>query len=379
MDQPTIRDPAGGVNHSGIRDHNARLILSLIQRHEQLPSADIARRSGLSPQTVSVIIRSLEEDGLLLRGTPVRGKVGKPSIPMALDPAGALSLGLKIGRGSLDLVLLDLLGGLRRQISETHAYPTPRSVFEFLSRGMEDILKGLRVEEASRLTGIGVAVPYNIWEWLETIQAPPEEMEAWKTLDLAKEVAARTGLETYVANDATVACGAENVWGRGREFTDYAYFHVGTFVGGGVVLNSGVYGGRTGNAGAFGTLPIGDSRRADHQLIHHASLYLLERQLVERGLAPALLSQKNLAWTGFDDLLEAWIKQAGRALASCASKSSPRGRGRTSMRLASVIRSSRVRSSAAQMSVMRLSLQSRSAKMRLMVGSDKSNRLASIP
>ena len=108
MDDTAIRDPIGGVNQSGIRDHNERLILSLIQRHGGLSSADVARRSSLSAQTVSIIIRALEKDGLLIRGAPVRGKVGKPSVPMMLNPDGLLSLGLNIGRKSADLVLIDV-------------------------------------------------------------------------------------------------------------------------------------------------------------------------------------------------------------------------------------------------------------------------------
>ena len=68
MDVSVIRDPLGGANQSGMRDHNERLVLSLILRHGALPSAEIARRSNLSAQTVSIIIRALERDGLLLRG-----------------------------------------------------------------------------------------------------------------------------------------------------------------------------------------------------------------------------------------------------------------------------------------------------------------------
>ena len=94
-----------GSNQSGLRDYNDRLVLSMIQRSGAIPGVEIARRAGLSPQTVSVILRSLEADGLLERGTPQRGRVGKPSIPMGLNPEGLFSVGVKIGRRSADLVL----------------------------------------------------------------------------------------------------------------------------------------------------------------------------------------------------------------------------------------------------------------------------------
>ena len=60
-----------------------------------------------------MIMRSLEHDGLLLKGEPLRGKVGQPSIPMSLNSNGVFSIGLKIGRRSADLVLVDFLGRQR--------------------------------------------------------------------------------------------------------------------------------------------------------------------------------------------------------------------------------------------------------------------------
>ncbi|NNL18480.1 MAG: MarR family transcriptional regulator, partial [Boseongicola sp.] len=100
-----ILDPEGGSNQSGLRDQNARLVLSFIRRHGAMPSAEIARRSGLSAQTVSNITRALEADGLVKRGAAIKGKVGKPSVPVKLNPSGVNALGLNIGRRSAELVL----------------------------------------------------------------------------------------------------------------------------------------------------------------------------------------------------------------------------------------------------------------------------------
>ena len=126
-----IKDPSGGSNQTRVRAHNERLVMSLVRRHGSLAKAEIARRTGLSPQTVSVIMRALENDSLLIRGEPVRGRVGQPSIPMALNPDAVFSIGLKIGRRSADLVLMDFVGGVRRQLRETFAYPLPDQIMQF--------------------------------------------------------------------------------------------------------------------------------------------------------------------------------------------------------------------------------------------------------
>ncbi len=112
-----------GTNQAGVRLYNERLVLSLIRQQGSLPKADIARLTGLSAQTVSVIMNGLDSDGLLLKGTPRRGKVGQPSVPFAINPEGALSLGVKIGRRSTDLVLVDFLGEVRQRVRSTHPFP----------------------------------------------------------------------------------------------------------------------------------------------------------------------------------------------------------------------------------------------------------------
>ena len=116
MNEGMIRPISGGVNQSGVRNYNERLLLSILQRNHVMPARDLAGASGLSLQTVSVILRKLEADGLLKRGTPMKGKVGKPSVPLCLAADGVLSFGLKLGRRSADLVLMDFLGTVRERL-----------------------------------------------------------------------------------------------------------------------------------------------------------------------------------------------------------------------------------------------------------------------
>ncbi len=318
MERAIIRDPAGGANQLGVRDHNERLVLSLILRHGEIASAEIARRTGLSPQTVSVILRKLEADGLLLKGEPQRGKVGKPLTPMALRPEGVLSFGLKIGRRSCELVLMDIAGGVRARRHTTYHYPTPLAILDFLRAGITAIKATLTPESVERICGIGIAAPFELWNWLDTVKATPKEMDAWRGFDFAAEIALFSDYRVYVSNDATAACAAEQMFGRGRELADYAYLFVGYFVGGGVVLNDSVFSGRSGNAGAFGTMPVGDVRTQSHQLIHTASLFLLERGLAEAGLDPQQIWRGPEGWVGIEPHVEAWIAQAARPLAQAA-------------------------------------------------------------
>ncbi|MEO9825072.1 MAG: ROK family transcriptional regulator [Paracoccaceae bacterium] len=312
-----IVDPQGGANQSGLRDTNARLVLSYIRRHGAMPSAEIARRSGLSAQTVSNITRSLETDGLLVRRKAVKGKVGKPSVPVALNPKGIHALGLSIGRRSAELVLVDFLGNQIATVSTTYAYPTIEGVFAFLHQGIKEIFSKHPNAQAS-VTGIGIARPSKLWQWLEVVYAPEEAMRTWKDIDIAKEVTEQTGFTAFVENDATSACVAEHLLGYGDQYTDFGYIFIGAFIGGGLVLNGKVFAGRTGNAAALGPMPISDGKGGTTELLNVASLHVLETMLSDAGIDPIRLRQNPDDWSFAEPYLSRWIEQTSHSLAVAA-------------------------------------------------------------
>lgn len=305
----------GGSNQVRVRAHNERLVLSLVRLHGSLSKADITRASGLSAQTVSVIMRSLENDGLLLRGEPVRGRVGQPSIPMRLNPDAVYSFGVKIGRRSADVVLMDFVGNIRQQVRRIYAYPKPDEIMSIIMSGMEHLEGQMEPVALSRVAGIGIAAPFELWNWADEVGAPPGEMDAWRGFDLQAEVSARLRHPVYLQNDATSACGAELVFGIGPSYPDFVYFFIGSFIGGGIVLNSAVFSGRTGTAGALGPLPVRGKNGENRQLLDIASIFVLEKLLLERGIDPQPLWYSADEWIDFGEPLEIWIRETGEALA----------------------------------------------------------------
>jgi predicted NBD/HSP70 family sugar kinase len=304
-----------GTNQSGMRDSNERLVLSLVRRQDGLSKTDIARMTGLSAQTVSVIMRKLEDDGLLRRGEPVRGKIGQPSVPMSLDPEGAYFLGLKIGRRSAELVLIDFLGHERAMRHLSYRYPTPRDTVDFVTREMASIRAGLTPRQDGRIAGLGIAMPFELWNWADTAGAPREVMDQWRHRDIRADIQSRCSFPVYLQNDATSACGAELVFGQGTGVSDFVYFYIGAFAGGGIVLNGSLYPGASGNAGALGSMPVPGPEGRPIQLIDVASIAVLEKALGARGIDAPHLWTSPEDWGEIGEELDLWIRRAGAALA----------------------------------------------------------------
>lgn len=303
----------GGANQAGARAYNERLALSLIRRNGPLPKAELARLTGLSAQTLSTMMRRLEADALVIAQKPLRGRIGQPSIPFALNPEGAMSFGLKIGRRSTDLMLCDFHGAIRERAKVTYAYPVPRDVFAFVGHHIQTIRSKLRCPE--RIIGTGIAMPFELWKWADEVDAPPGVLDGWRDLDVAGEVRRISGVPAILANDATAACGAELARIEREARTDFLYIFIGSFVGGGVVLNGTLVSGRSGNAGALGSMPVHIGGRTS-QLIQHASLITLEKALLAAGIDAGILQDPQRDWSDLGAPLTCWIETTATALAT---------------------------------------------------------------
>ena len=280
-----------------------------------MAKAEIARKTELSAQTVSVIMRALEADGLLARGEPVRGRIGQPSVPMSLAADGAFFFGLKVGRRSLDMILTDFLGQVLHRVRTRMPGPTPDGAVQFASQAMTDIIARLSEDHQSRIAGLGIALPFQLWDWTDTQAAGITDMQGWKDRDIAGEISAVWEFPVFVCNDASAACGAELVFGTQNKPSDFLYLFVGFFVGGGLVLDNSLYTGPTGNAAALGSMMVPTADGTLCQLVDVASLASLERALTECGDEDCMIWDAPNSWTIPDGMLDTWLDDAAHAIA----------------------------------------------------------------
>lgn len=275
-----------GSNQIGMRQYNERVVLQAIRLHGSVPKAELARLTHLSTQTVSIIIDRLHADALVVKQEPVRGKVGQPSVPIALNPDGAFSLGVKIGRRNCDTLLLDFTGKVRERASLSYDFPDPQVLFAHLRAQLTELPSRIGAHLSERIAGIGIAAPLSLGGWHSLLGVSAERTHAWDSIDIAAQVQAMTTLPVQQVKDTAAACVAELVAGRGRSVRSFVYLFIDTFIGGGVVIDSQWRSGLRGNAGAIGSLPLhcAHDDSAPAQVLSVASLYRLEQRFAAAGL-----------------------------------------------------------------------------------------------
>ncbi|NWF30050.1 ROK family transcriptional regulator [Streptomyces sp. PKU-EA00015] len=248
-------DPRGGgagVNLPALRSHNAALVLDLLRTAGEagISRIELAEGTGLTPQAVSKIVGRLREEGLAAEAGRRASTGGKPRTVLRLLPAAGHAVGLHLDRDELTAVLLDLSG----------ARVATRTAPLDLGAGADAVLAGAAGEVreliagagrgggGTRVLGVGVAMPGP----LDHATGVPHRVTGfpeWDGYPLRDELAARLRLPVVLDKDTNAAALGLALRGPGDSF---AYLHLGTGLGAGLVLGGELYRGARTGAGEFG-------------------------------------------------------------------------------------------------------------------------------
>ncbi len=306
------KNPYRGTNQVEVRSHNERLVLQLVREHGSLTKAQATRATGLSANATSVIFRALEAEGLLLKGKPIRGRIGQPSTPLSINADAHHYVSLKIGRRSIEVAVVNFAGEIVSSRSQAVPFPTPDGTIGFFRAELTSVLRSAKKSRKS-ISGMAVAMPFELWSWTQEFGAPKEQMDTWRDFDIKAALRKIVPWEIIVENDGTAACRAEQVFAPHANRQDWLYFFIGTFVGGGVVINGSVFPGRRKNAGGFGPMRVPE-QKGGNRLVDHASLVVLERSIALAGGDPFALYHQDGDWSEYEPGLSQWIARASKNL-----------------------------------------------------------------
>ncbi|NLS01636.1 ROK family transcriptional regulator [Rhizobium sp. P38BS-XIX] len=283
-----------GSNSVQLRHYNERVVLEAVRRFGQASKAEIARFAHLTPPAVASIVDALVAGGYLAENGKRFGGKGQPSAMYALDPGGAYSIGLHIGRRALDALLIDFSGQTCAFETHDYTYPDPENVKKLANSIIGRFKAQLGEDAQARLIGLGVSAPYFIGGWDEELSFPADVQQAWRSLDLKTYFSETHDLPTMIENDASAAAAAELIYGLGKQYSDFIHISLSTFVGGGLVLDGTLQTGPNGNTAAFGPFPVTASTLSSvpplapgkkfEVLLHRASIYTLIRHLNVNGV-----------------------------------------------------------------------------------------------
>jgi predicted NBD/HSP70 family sugar kinase len=259
---------AGGVNLPALRSHNTALVLDLLRTAGEsgISRLELAEQSGLTPQAVSKITARLRADGLVTEAGRRASTGGKPRTVLRLVPGAGYAVGLHLDRDELRAVLCDLTGAV---VAERRAPLDLGAGAESVVEGAAREVEALGAEAAAApatavpresaaegrslpVLGVGVALPGPLDHRhgvLHRVTGFPE----WDGFPLREALARRLGLPVVVDKDTNAAALGLALGGAVEDaYASFAYLHLGTGLGAGLVVGGTVHRGARTGAGEFG-------------------------------------------------------------------------------------------------------------------------------
>lgn len=244
-----------GANLVAVRSHNAALVLDLLRTAGTpgISRLELAERTGLTPQAVSKITARLRDEGFAAEAGRRASTGGKPRTVLRLVPEAGHAVGVHLDRDELRAVLVDLDGtvvGQRRGPLDLGA--GAEAVLGVLAGAVEELVAEVLgsdgLSTAGSLLGVGVALPGPLDHArgvLHRVTGFPE----WEGFALRDALTGRLGVPVVVDKDTNAAALGLSVAGEGGSF---AYLHLGTGLGAGLVIGGHVHRGARTGAGEFG-------------------------------------------------------------------------------------------------------------------------------
>jgi predicted NBD/HSP70 family sugar kinase len=244
-----------GANLPTLGDYNQRLVLDVIRRHPGgISRVAVGRATGLTPQTVSNIVRRLADDGLVAEGERVRTARGKPPTLLHIDPTRHVAVGIHIDPAQVSALSMDLAGEVYRIASApTAPEVTPTTAVAMVADLTREVLADWPgADRADAVLGVGVAAPGPIDLEHGSLRQPPQ-LHGWADVPLQQSLHAALGRPVLLDKDVIAAVTGEH-WAPGGSRDDFVYVYLGSGLAVGACLGGRVHRGSSNNAGEIGGL-----------------------------------------------------------------------------------------------------------------------------
>src|SRR5215217_7175116 len=150
-----MQNPTG--NRELIRAINRSHVLNAIKSYGPIGRADVARRTGLSPATVTSISAKLISQNLVVEKSAGDSSGGRPPILLVINPRGGYVVGIKLTETHAICALTDLEALILAKSSLPLSGHDPERVVDDLAQMVLSLIHQQKIAK-KQLLGVGVGL-----------------------------------------------------------------------------------------------------------------------------------------------------------------------------------------------------------------------------
>lgn len=231
-------------SQTSLREANSARILEAVKLYGQITQVELASVTGLSPATVSNIVRQLVDNNVLQTSATTRSGRRAQLVRLARS---AVAAGIHIGHRAMEITIADTgLSKLARQrlpLPPEHRFDTTLDRAALLVAELTQTV-GIPMGE---LAGVGVAMPSST----RREAGAAVSLAAWHDIDVAEVLGRRLGRPVLIQREGDAAAAAEARIGALRGTTLGVYVRVGETTDSSILLDGRVLRSETETAGGL--------------------------------------------------------------------------------------------------------------------------------
>jgi predicted NBD/HSP70 family sugar kinase len=279
-----------------LRSMNEQAVLELMRDGGPISRAQIARNSGLSKPTVSVLLGGLLDARLVREVGRSAGGRGPSAVLYEINPNAGRVVGIDVGRRWVRAGIADITGEIIARRDERAKVRSAATLIGQIGKIAHELAAdaGLAWRQVTHAT---LGTP-GVFDPVHGLVRMAPNLPGWGRHGIVEAVREELGTNLTFENDVNLAALGEQVRGHGRGIENFVYLWVGTGIGMGIVLNGRLYRGSGGGAGEIGYLPIGaddpfDPRARRRGVFEEAtSADGIVRSARELGMRPPLTAER---------------------------------------------------------------------------------------
>ena len=265
MKHTGLHEPQDSVetgNADYIRMLNSGVVLSTIHSQEPISRAAIAKRTGLSRSTCSLIVDDLLRRNLICEVGKDKSSGGRRGVLLTMNYDAGVTVGVRLLADSVDCAVVSLRGDVLAHRSTEISYHTDVDTYiDVLCRAVSEIITEYHKESPRKpVFGIGLGLSGLVDS--ASGESVASSILHWDHIPLAARVQEQLSLPVHIDNDVNTFALGELWFGHGRGIDSFLCVTVGEGIGLGVVIHGTIYSGAHHGAGEFGHTRISDDPQA---------------------------------------------------------------------------------------------------------------------
>ena len=275
-----------------LKEINSNRVFNLLVHERKISRIQLAKSTGLSRATISLLIDELLKIGLVTEVGQGTSSGGRPPILLEFNPNTAYALGAHMHDFDWTIVLTNLDAKIIHTVEAHIPGNTPEDAVRSLIENVRSLIT--RVPEGTILPAIGIGSPGLVDINTGTIQSAVDI--GWFDVPLGEMITRELKLDSFVVNRSKGGALAELWNNRDMNINDLIFISIGTGVAAGIIHQRALYHGANSSAGELGHMtiipdgpacPCGN-RGCLQQLISEQAIEAHARSLLKNGSSSVL-------------------------------------------------------------------------------------------